>query len=87
MIQKVFDIGNSVALTIPKETGIEAGTKVKFTQKNNTLIYEILSPKSPTPQEDHIRKTSAGFKIKIPNLKQVLKDLKEDQYDKKIRIS
>ncbi len=87
MIRTAFEIGNSVALTIPKKLGIKPGTKVKFRRESNKLVYELLEPKLAVSQENTIRKTSAAFKIKVPNLNQVLTRLKENQYDKQIRIS
>jgi len=73
-----------VAVTIPKKVGIKPGTKVVFKMEDNKLIYEVLKHRSPTPQDKLIINTSGAFKIKVKNLKQVLKDLKDNQYDKKI---
>lgn len=86
MIQKVFEIGNSIAVTIPKPTNVKIGTAVRFKQEKNKLIYELLETLDTSPAEQHIKKTTGSFKIKIKDLAKVLKSLKESQYESEIRF-
>ncbi|KKU50655.1 MAG: hypothetical protein UX73_C0018G0011 [candidate division WWE3 bacterium GW2011_GWC1_47_10] len=87
MAQKVFEIGNSVAVSIPKSSGIKAGTKVKYSRQGKKLIYEIVDNTALSPAEKHIRETSGTFKIRVKNMNQILKYLKENPYDKTVRLS
>ena len=87
MMQKTYAVGNSTVLTVPKSAGLRAGIAVKYTQQGKKLIYEILEVISPTPAEKHIRETSGAFKVKVDNLEEILKHLKENSYDKTIRFS
>ncbi|MEK7595683.1 MAG: AbrB/MazE/SpoVT family DNA-binding domain-containing protein [Patescibacteria group bacterium] len=88
MIQKAFEIGNSIALTIPKEVGIKPGTRVKFERKKNKLIYELLDI-STTIETKRIEETSGAidFNQDSKSLNKMIKHLRENQYDPKIRLS
>lgn len=87
MLQKTYAIGNSTVLTVPKSSGLRAGITVKYTRQDTKLIYEILESASPISTEKHIRETGGAFKVKVNNLERILKSLKENPYDKKIRLS
>ncbi len=84
MIQKAFKIGNSIAITIPKEANIKSGTKLKFSKRvKNKITYEIVDETSPTIK-DHIEETSGGFDIDIDSKKldKLLKYLEEHPYER-----
>jgi len=87
MIQKTYEVGNSTVLTIPKSAGLRAGITVRYTRQDKKLIYEILELTPSTSIEKHINETSGAFKVKVANLDEILKHLKENSYDKKMRFS
>jgi len=89
MVQKAFEIGNSVALTIPKVAGIKPGSKVEFSQEGSKLIYRLLEHKFPSLEMRRIEETSGAINLDInPNfLSKIIKNLKENPYDREARLS
>lgn len=84
MIQKTFKIGNSTAVTIPKEANIKPGTKVKFKNRTkNRIVYEIVEEKTKSLKE-HIEETSGGYNIDINSkeLEETIKFLMKNPYEK-----
>lgn len=90
IMQRAFEIGNSVAVTIPKKVGIKPGTAVKFKHEKNKLIYEILESQNTDKNDSldkQLRKMCGAMKIDGENLMSVLKSVEEDPYDKEVRFS
>lgn len=87
MPQKTFNIGNSVAITIPAKAKIKAGTHVNFIEKkDNKLIYEIVEETKDIGK--YIKSITGTLKWKgTPNeLDEVLNYVKKHPYEKDINI-
>lgn len=94
MIQKAFNVGNSVVLTIPFKVGIKAGTRVRFVKKEDRkLVYEVLdkTDKKGENTEKYIQEVTGAFKLSdILTPEEILntvKELEQKPYDPTIHIS
>ncbi len=94
MIQKAFKIGNSIAITVPKEANITPGTKLKFSKRvKNKITYEIVDEQIDTTNlhEDYPQNVMGGLIVKdevsAQEIAKIVKKFKENPYDKSIRFS
>jgi len=89
MLQKVFTIGNSVAVTLPRKWGVAPGTYIKGLQRRkNRLSYEIVENGpivSPSrTKSEYLKKVSGAIKSNM-STKQVMETilyLKDHPYEK-----
>jgi len=89
MLQKVFVIGNSVAVTLPRKWGVSPGTRVRgLHRRRNRLSYEIMGNEtvvSPSrAKSDYLKKVSGAIKsnMSTDRVMETIRYLKDHPYEK-----
>lgn len=90
MIQKVFSIGNSVAVTIPNKVGILPGTRLRhLSTRKNRIAYEVIEDeprvgKKDKMKEAYLKRVTGGLKVDIPTpkLMEIIAYCREHPYEK-----
>ncbi|MFA5776299.1 MAG: hypothetical protein WC988_01970 [Patescibacteria group bacterium] len=90
MLQKVFAIGNSVAVTIPRRFGILPGTRLRHVStRKNRISYEIIEEPEKKQMSDHeieeyVRSHTGKIKLNASTqeVMEIIKYCRENPYEK-----
>jgi hypothetical protein len=65
MTQKVFAIGNSVAVTVPSRLRILPGTRLRYVStKKNRLAYDVIEePAKKAEKRAYLKKVTGNLKL------------------------